>query len=149
MHVKALEMMIQTGTLGNNVKFCIEGEEEVGSPHLGRFVASHKELLSADVVLISDTAMISLDTPSIDIGVRGLSYIEITVTGANRDLHSGVYGGAVANPITILAKMIASCHDENNHIIIPGFYDDVVEAMPEERAKMAKAPFSEAEYKKD
>ena len=149
MHVKALEILVQTNTLANNIKFCIEGEEEVGSPNLGKFVAAHKELLKADCVLISDSAMISLDTPSIDIGVRGLSYIEVEVTGPNRDLHSGVYGGAVANPITILAKMIASLHDENNHITIPGFYDDVVISTPEERALMAKAPFNEAEYKND
>jgi acetylornithine deacetylase/succinyl-diaminopimelate desuccinylase-like protein len=122
MHVKALEMLVQTHTLENNIKFCIEGEEEVGSPNLGKFVSANKELLKADCVLISDSAMISLDTPSIDIGMRGLSYIEVEVTGPNRDLHSGVYGGAVANPITILAKMIASLHDENNHITIPGFY---------------------------
>ncbi|MEO5893820.1 MAG: dipeptidase [Ferruginibacter sp.] len=149
MHVKALETMIQTNTLTNNIKFCIEGEEEVGSPNLGKFVSAHKDLLKADVVLISDTAMISLDTPSIDIGVRGLSYIEVTVTGPERDLHSGVYGGAVANPITMLAKMIASCHDENNHITIPGFYDDVVASTEEERKLMAAAPFDEQEYKDD
>lgn len=149
MHVKALETLVQTNSLSGNIKFCIEGEEEVGSPNLGKFVTQHKELLKADCVLISDSAMISLDTPSIDIGVRGLSYIEVEVTGPNRDLHSGVYGGAVANPITILAKMIASLHDENNHITIPGFYDDVVVATPEERALMAKAPFDENEYAKD
>ena len=149
MHIKALEILIKTNTLTNNIKFCIEGEEEVGSPNLGKFVEAHKELLKADVVLISDTAMISLNTPSIDIGVRGLSYIELTVTGPNRDLHSGVYGGAVANPITMLAKMIASCHDENNHITIPGFYDDVVIATAEERKLMAEAPFDEQEYKDD
>ena len=149
MHVKALEIMVQTGSLPTNIKFCIEGEEEIGSPNLGKFVAAHKDLLKADVVLISDTAMISMDTPSIDIGVRGLSYIEVEVTGPNRDLHSGVYGGAVANPVTMLAKMIASCHDENNHITIPGFYDDVVESTPDERKLMAAAPFSEDEYKKD
>ncbi|HEX4957812.1 MAG TPA: M20/M25/M40 family metallo-hydrolase, partial [Lacibacter sp.] len=113
MHVKALETMVQTNSLTTNIKFCIEGEEEVGSPNLATFVKEHKELLKADVILISDTAMLSMDTPSIDIGVRGLSYIEVEVTGPNRDLHSGVYGGAVANPITMLAKMIASCHDEN------------------------------------
>ncbi|HTE25165.1 M20/M25/M40 family metallo-hydrolase, partial [Flavitalea sp.] len=112
MHIKALETMVQTDSLFTNIKFLIEGEEEVGSPNLAKFVSSKKDLLKADVVLISDTAMISLDTPSIDIGVRGLSYIEVEVTAANRDLHSGTYGGAVANPITILAKMIASCHDE-------------------------------------
>ena len=149
MHVKALETLVQTNTLANNIKFCIEGEEEVGSPNLGKFVAAHKELLKADCVLISDSAMISLDTPSIDIGVRGLSYIEVEVTGPNRDLHSGVYGGAVANPITILAKMIASCHDEHNHITIPGFYDDVVESTDEERKLMALAPYDEAEFKND
>ena len=149
MHIKALETLVQTNTLTNNIKFCIEGEEEVGSPNLGKFVATHKELLKANCVLISDSAMISLDTPSIDIGVRGLSYIEVTVTGPNRDLHSGVYGGAVANPIAMLAKMIASCHDENNHITIPGFYDDVVVSTTEERKLMAEAPFVESTYKND
>jgi len=149
MHVKALEMMVKTKTLQTNIKFCIEGEEEVGSPNLGKFVASNKEQLKADVILISDTSMLSMETPSIDVGVRGLSYIEVEVTGPNRDLHSGVYGGAVANPITILAKMIASCHDENNHITIPGFYDDVVEASTAERKKMAAAPFNESAYKED
>jgi len=149
MHIKALETLVQTNTLSNNIKFCIEGEEEVGSPNLGKFVSSHKELLKADCVLISDTAMISLDTPSIDIGVRGLSYIEVEVTGPDHDLHSGVYGGAVANPITMLAKMIAGCHDENNHISIPGFYDDVVESTDEERKLMALAPYNEQEFKDD
>ena len=149
MHVKALETMTQTNTLPANVKFIIEGEEEIGSPNLATFVKANKNLLKADVILISDTSMLSMDTPSIDIGVRGLSYIEVEVTGPNRDLHSGVYGGAVANPATMLARMIASCHDENNHITIPGFYDDVVEATAEERTKMAQAPFSEEEFKKD
>jgi acetylornithine deacetylase/succinyl-diaminopimelate desuccinylase-like protein len=149
MHIKALETLVKTNTLTSNIKFCIEGEEEIGSPNLGKFVASHKELLKADCILISDSSMLSLDTPSIDIGVRGLSYIEVEVTGPNRDLHSGVYGGAVANPITILAKMIAGCHDENNHIIIPGFYDDVNRIPDEERILMAKAPFDEKEYKED
>jgi len=149
MHVKAFEIMSKTNSLVTNLKFILEGEEEIGSPNLAKFVSAHKDLLKADVILISDTAMISMDIPSLDIGVRGLSYIEVEVTGANRDLHSGVYGGAVANPITILAKMIASCHDANNHITIPGFYDDVVEATPEERKLMAKAPFDEDEYKKD
>ena len=149
MHVKALEMMLQTNTLTTNIKFCIEGEEEVGSPNLAKFVKTHKDLLKADVILISDTAMISLDTPSIDIGVRGLSYIEVEVTGPNRDLHSGVYGGAVANPITMLAKMIASCHDASNRITIPGFYDDVIVATAAERTLMAAAPFNEQEYKED
>ena len=149
MHVKAFEIMSKTNSLVTNFKFILEGEEEIGSPNLAKFVSAHKELLKADVILISDTAMISMDIPSLDIGVRGLSYIEVEVTGANRDLHSGVYGGAVANPITILAKMIASCHDANNHITIPGFYDDVVESTSEERKLMAQAPFDEKEYKKD
>jgi acetylornithine deacetylase/succinyl-diaminopimelate desuccinylase-like protein len=149
MHIKALETMVHTNTMPTNIKFLIEGEEEVGSPNLGKFVAAHKGLLKADVILISDSAMISMEHPSLDIGVRGLSYIEVEVTGSNRDLHSGTYGGAVANPITILAKMIASLHDENNHITIPGFYDDVVEATPEERKLMAKAPYDEKEYKKE
>ncbi|MCC6287361.1 MAG: dipeptidase [Chitinophagaceae bacterium] len=149
MHVKALETLVNTNSLSTNIKFIIEGEEEIGSPNLAKFVSSHKDLLKADVILISDTAMISMDTPSIDIGVRGLSYIEVEVTGPNRDLHSGVYGGAVANPITILAKMIASCHDENNHISIPGFYDDVVESSAAERKLMAEAPYNEQAYEKD
>lgn len=149
MHVKALETMVQTGTLTTNIKFLIEGEEEVGSPNLGKFVADHKDLLKCDVILISDSAMISLDTPSMDIGMRGLAYIQVEVTGPNRDLHSGVYGGAVANPITILTKMIASCHDENNHITIPGFYDDVLNVPDEERKMLAEAPYNEAEYKTD
>lgn len=149
MHVKAFETMVKTNTLQTNIKFIIEGEEEVGSPNLGKFVSQNTELLKADVILISDTAMLSMENPSIDVGVRGLSYIEVEVTGPDRDLHSGVYGGAVANPITILAKMIASCHDENNHITIPGFYDDVVKATPEERKLMAEAPYDESEYKRD
>ncbi|WP_288097018.1 dipeptidase [Hydrotalea sp.] len=149
MHVKALETMLQTNSMPCNMKLIIEGEEEVGSPNLATFVETHKDLLTCDVILISDTSMIALDTPSIDVGVRGLSYIEVEVTGPNRDLHSGVYGGAVANPATILAKMIASCHDENNHITIPGFYDDVLEISEAERAEMAKAPFNEETYKKE
>jgi acetylornithine deacetylase/succinyl-diaminopimelate desuccinylase-like protein len=149
MHVKAMETMVNTNSLETNIKFLIEGEEEVGSPNLGKFVAEHKDLLKADVILISDSAMISMENPSLDIGVRGLSYIEVEVTGANRDLHSGTYGGAVANPITILAQMIASLHDENNHVTIPGFYDDVVEATKQERELMAKAPFNENEYKEE
>ena len=149
MHIKALETMVKTNSLVTNIKFCIEGEEEVGSSNLADFVKGHKDLLKADVILISDTAMLSLENPSIDIGVRGLSYIEVEVTGPNRDLHSGVYGGAVANPITVLAKMIASLHDENNHVTIPGFFDDVVVATAEERKKMAAAPYDEKEYKED
>lgn len=147
MHVKALEILNKTNSMSTNIKFLIEGEEEVGSPNLGKFVAAHKNLLKADVILISDSAMLSMENPSLDTGVRGLSYIEVEVTGANRDLHSGTYGGAVANPITILAKMIASCHDENNHITIPGFYDDVVVATKEERELINRAPFDEKEYK--
>jgi len=149
MHVKAFETMTRTNSLPTNIKFLIEGEEEVGSPNLGSFVASNKELLKADVILVSDSSMLSMENPSIDIGVRGLAYIQVEVTAANRDLHSGVYGGAVANPITILAQMIASCHDANNHITIPSFYDDVVESTTEERAMMAEAPYDEAAYKKD
>lgn len=149
MHVKALETLVKTNSLYSNIKFIIEGEEEIGSPNLAKFVSSHRDLLKADVILISDTAMISMDTPSIDVGVRGLSYIEVEVTGPNRDLHSGVYGGAVANPITMLSKMIASCHDENNHITIPGFYDAVIESTPEERKLMAEAPFDEKTYRED
>ena len=139
--------MDKTNTLCTNIKFLIEGEEEVGSPNLGAFVAANKELLKADVILISDSAMLSMENPSLDTGVRGLSYIEVEVTGANRDLHSGTYGGAVANPITILTRMIASCHDENNHITIPGFYDDVVIATDAERALINRAPYNEQAYK--
>src|SRR5688572_24814607 len=149
MHVKALETLVKTNTMTTNIKFLIEGEEEVGSPNLGKFVGANKELLKADVILISDSSMLSMENPSLDTGVRGLSYIQVEVTGPNRDLHSGTYGGAVANPITILAKMIASLHDENNHITIPGFYDDVVVATTEERKKMAAAPFDEQGYKED
>ena len=149
MHVKALECMQAAGEWPTNIKFLIEGEEEVGSPNLASFVNSNQQLLKCDVILISDTAMISLETPSIDVGVRGLTYIEVEVTGPNRDLHSGVYGGAVANPLTILSKLIASLHDENNHITIPGFYDDVVTISPEERSKMAEAPFNQQEFNDD
>jgi acetylornithine deacetylase/succinyl-diaminopimelate desuccinylase-like protein len=149
MHIKAFETMVKTNSLVTNIKFIIEGEEEVGSPNLGKFIEEKKDLLKADVILISDTAMLSLQTPSIDVGVRGLSYIEVEVTGPNRDLHSGVYGGAVANPITILSKMIATLHDENNHITIPGFYNDVLESSEAERAEMAKAPYDETEFSND
>lgn len=149
MHVKALEMMVKTNTMETNIKFLIEGEEEVGSPSLAKFVHENKDLLKADVILISDSSMLSMENPSLDVGLRGLSYIEVEVTGADHDLHSGTYGGAVANPIAVLAKMIASCHDENNHVTIPGFYDDVQEATDEERTLMAKAPFDEDEYKKE
>ncbi|MEP7374801.1 MAG: dipeptidase [Chitinophagaceae bacterium] len=146
MHVKALETLTKTNTMTTNIKFLIEGEEEVGSPSLGKFVAANKDLLKADVILISDSSMLSFENPSLDTGVRGLSYIQVEVTGPNRDLHSGTYGGAVANPITILAKMIAGCHDENNHITIPGFYDDVVVATKEERELLNAAPYDENEY---
>ena len=149
MHVKALETMVKTKSMTTNIKFLIEGEEEIGSPNLGKFVGANKNLLKADVILISDSSMLSMENPSLDTGVRGLSYIEVEVTGADRDLHSGTYGGAVANPITILAQMIASCHDENNHITIPGFYDDVVVASPEERILINKAPYDEPGYKDD
>ena len=133
MHVKAFELMMQTNTLPCNIKFMIEGEEEVGSNNLGIFVKQNKERLKADVVLISDTSMISMEHPSLETGLRGLSYLEVEVTGPNRDLHSGVYGGAVANPATVLSKMIASLHDENNHITIPGFYDKVIQLTEAER----------------
>src|ERR1700733_9652612 len=149
MHVKAFELMMETGTLQCNIKFMIEGEEEVGSSNLSIFVKQNKNRLKADVVLISDTSMISMEHPSLETGLRGLSYLEVEVTGPNRDLHSGVYGGAVANPATILAKMIASLHDENNHITIPGFYDDVINLTPEERKALNNAPYDENEYKKD
>ena len=148
MHVKALEYMTQNNNLPCNVKFMIEGEEEVGSESLAWFVKQNQDKLANDVILISDTGMISNTQPSITTGLRGLSYVEVEVTGPNRDLHSGLYGGAVANPINILAKMIASLHDENNHITISGFYDKVEELSAEERAEMAKAPFSLENYKK-
>ncbi len=149
MHVKAFEAMLASGELACNVKFMIEGEEEVGSDNLGLFVASNKELLKADVILISDTAIIANDIPSIDVGLRGLSYLEVAVQGPNRDLHSGVYGGAVANPINILCQMIASMHDEYNHITIPGFYDGVLELSASDRAAMAQTPFDLDAYQKD
>ncbi len=149
MHVKAFETMMKTNSLPCNVKFMIEGEEEIGSSNLGIFVKANKEKLKADVILISDTGLIANDTPSIDCGLRGLSYIEVEVTGPNRDLHSGVYGGAVANPINILCEMIASMKDENLHITIPHFYDDVVELSVEDRTELNRAPFNLEAYKKD
>jgi acetylornithine deacetylase/succinyl-diaminopimelate desuccinylase-like protein len=148
MHVKAFEYMIQNNCLPCNVKFMIEGEEEVGSKSLGWFVERNQEKLANDVILISDTGMISNQQPSITTGLRGLSYVEVEVTGPNRDLHSGLYGGAVANPINVLNKMIASLHDENNHITIPGFYDKVEELSQEERKQMAQRPFSQDAYNK-
>jgi len=147
MHVKALEFMVANNELPCNVKFMIEGEEEVGSENLSDFVKENHAKLENDIILISDTGMIANDIPSITTGLRGLSYVEVEVTGPNRDLHSGLYGGAVANPINILAKMIASLHDENNHITIPGFYDKVDELSREERNAMGKAPFNLEAYK--
>lgn len=149
MHIKAFEYMTKNNALSCNVKFMIEGEEEVGSSNLGAFVKANKERLKNDVIVISDTSMISLEQPSLETGLRGLSYVEVEVTGPNRDLHSGVYGGAIANPATILAQLIASLHDKNNHIAIPGFYDDVVELSQEERDALNKAPFDIEEYKTD
>lgn len=149
MHVKALETMAKTHSLSCNVKFMIEGEEEVGSENLGTFVTENKERLKADVVLISDTSMISMEHPSLETGLRGLAYMEVEVTGPNRDLHSGVYGGAVANPATILCQMIASLHDADNRVNIPGFYDDVAELSSAERTALNEAPFDIEEYKKD
>ena len=147
MHLKAFEMMMANGGVPCNVKFMIEGEEEVGSDNLETFVRANTERLACDVVLVSDTALISLENPSITTGLRGLSYVEVAVTGPNRDLHSGIYGGAVANPINVLADMIASLHDDRGRITIPGFYDDVDEVSSEERTLMAKAPFSLDNYK--
>lgn len=146
MHVKAVEALLASGELSCNVKLMIEGEEEVGSENLAIFVKNNKEKLKADIILVSDTGMLANDVPSITTGLRGLSYVEVEVTGPNRDLHSGLYGGCVANPINILTQMIASLHDENGKITIPGFYDKVVELSDEERAEMAKAPFSEQKY---
>jgi len=149
MHIKALEVMAKTNTLPCNVKIMIEGEEEVGSSNLGKFLEDNKQKLKADIVLVSDTSMISMEHPSIESGLRGLAYMEVEVTGPNRDLHSGVYGGAVANPATILCQMIASMHDENNHITIPGFYDKVQELSDAERKAINSAPFDLGEYKKE
>jgi len=149
MHVKAFEAMMATKSLPCNVKFMIEGEEEVGSDHLGEFVRKHKDMLQADTILISDTSIIANDVPSIEVGLRGLTYLEVEVSGANRDLHSGVYGGAVANPINVLCQMIASLKDENGHITIPGFYDNVVELTEEERKALNEAPFDLEEYKRE
>nr|WP_297789217.1 dipeptidase [uncultured Allomuricauda sp.] len=148
MHVKAVEYMIKNNTLPCNVKFMIEGEEEVGSDSLEDFLKENSEKFKNDIILISDTGMIANDTPSITTGLRGLSYVEVEVTGANRDLHSGIYGGAAPNPINVLAKMIAELHDEDNHITIPGFYDKVQVIPDDERAEMAKAPFNLEAYKK-
>lgn len=148
MHAKAFETLVATDSLPCNVKFMIEGEEEIGSPNLGKWCEEHKEMLKADVILVSDTSMIGPDVPSITTGLRGLAYWQVEVTGPNRDLHSGLFGGAVANPINVLSKLIASMTDENNHITIPGFYNDVLESSDEERALLNKAPFSTDAYKK-
>lgn len=147
MQVKAFEALVKTDSLPCNVKFMIEGEEEAGSVSLPKFCADYKEMLQSDVILISDTGMIAQDTPSITTGLRGLAYMQVNVTGPNRDLHSGIFGGAVANPANVLAKMIAELTDANNHVTIPGFYDDVIVVSPEERAEMAKAPFNLDNYK--
>ncbi len=148
MHAKAFEAMVKTDSLPCNVKFMIEGEEEIGSPNLGKFCLENKEMLKSDVILVSDTSMIAKDIPSITVGLRGLTYVQVEVTGPGHDLHSGLFGGAVANPANILAKMIASLHDQDNQITIPGFYDDVLVISEEERNEMAKAPFNLEGYKK-
>ncbi len=146
--VKAFETVLKTGLLKVNVKFVIEAEEEIGSQSLMKWMEQYKQMLKADIIIVSDTEMLSKDVPSITVGLRGLSYVEVEVTGPNRDLHSGLFGGAVANPANILAKMIAQLHDENNRITIPGFYDNVLEVSEEERKKLNMAPFDEEEYKK-
>ncbi|MGB6084665.1 dipeptidase [Moheibacter sp.] len=148
MHVKAFEAMNKSGQLPCNIKFMIEGEEEVGSNSLGEFVRNNKEKLKNDIILISDTEIISNDQPSISVGLRGLSYVEVEVKGADLDMHSGVYGGAVPNPINVLSRMIAKLHDDDGKITIPGFYDDVEELSETDRAEMAKIPFSLENYKK-
>ncbi|MFO7791131.1 MAG: dipeptidase [Bacteroidales bacterium] len=148
MHAKAFEYLVKADKLPCNVKFMIEGEEEIGSPSLGPWCEEHKDMLEADIILVSDTGMIAQDIPSITTGLRGLAYWEVEVQGPDHDLHSGLFGGAVANPINILSEMIASLTDEDNKITIPGFYDDVLEVSEKERAKLAEAPFNEEEYKK-
>ncbi|MBN2173568.1 MAG: dipeptidase [Bacteroidales bacterium] len=148
MHAKAFEFMVKTGQLPCNVKFMIEGEEEIGSPSLGQWCANHKEMLEADIILVSDTSMIAPNIPSITTGLRGLAYWQVEVTGPNRDLHSGLFGGAVGNPINILSSMISEMVNDKGMITIPGFYDDVLEVSREEREKLAKAPFNEDEYKR-
>lgn len=148
MHAKAFEYLVKNDKLTCNVKFLIEGEEEIGSPSLPAFCRKYKDMLEADIILVSDTSMIARDIPSITTGLRGLAYWQVEVTGPNVDLHSGIFGGAVANPINVLAKMIAQTMDDKGRILIPGFYDDVMEVSAEERAKLAKAPFSLDEYKK-
>jgi acetylornithine deacetylase/succinyl-diaminopimelate desuccinylase-like protein len=149
MHVKAIEILLENNALPCNVKIIIEGEEEVGSDHLGDFLKANKEKLACDVVLVSDTSIIANDIPSITVGLRGLSYMEVEVVGPNRDLHSGVYGGAVANPINSLCKMIAQLIDENGHVTIDGFYDDVLDLSEADRKAINSIPFSEEEYRKE
>lgn len=149
MHAKAFELLVKTDTLPCNVKFMIEGEEEIGSANIGKFCSDNREMLKSDIILVSDTSMISLDIPSITVGLRGLAYMQVEVTGPKVDLHSGLFGGAVANPANVLAKMVASLTDEDGRITIPGFYDDVLVISQPERAEMAKAPFSVEEYKKN
>lgn len=147
MHAKAFEYLVRENALPCNVKFMLEGEEEIGSPSLGKWCQENKKMLEADVILVSDTSMIAPDVPSVTVGLRGLSYVEVCVTGPNKDLHSGLFGGAVANPANVLARLVADLIDEKGHVTVPGFYDDVVEVSAEERAAMAKAPFDEAAYK--
>ena len=147
MHIKAFEFLVRTGQLKHNVKFIFEGEEETGSPSLPEFIKANKDLLSADICLVSDTTMISDKVPSINCGMRGLAYLEVKVTGPNKDLHSGHYGGAVANPINVLCDMISSLIDKDGRITVPGFYDKVVELTPDERKMLARAPFDIDEYK--
>ena len=147
MHIKAFEFMVRTGQLKHNVKFIFEGEEEIGSPSLPEFIKQNKELLAADICLVSDTTMISDKVPSINCGMRGLAYLEVKVTGPNKDLHSGHYGGAVANPINVLCDLISSLIDKDGRITVPGFYDKVVELTPDERKMLARAPFSMDEFK--
>src|SRR5436190_6521629 len=149
MHIKAFESMMKTNSLPCNVRFMIEGEEEVGSSNLGAWVRENKNRLKGDVILISDTSIVANETPSIEAGLRGLSYVEVEVTGPGHDLHSGVYGGAVGNPIQVLCQMITSMKDKDNHITIPGFYDDVLELTKEERTELNKTPYNEATYKTD
>ncbi|MEI6898294.1 MAG: dipeptidase [Bacteroidota bacterium] len=149
MQAKAFEMMVKTGNLPCNVKFMIEGEEETGSPNLADFCIEHKDKLKTDIILVSDTGMISMESPSITVGLRGLAYMEVEVTGPDKDLHSGIFGGAVANPINILSKLISSLTDYNGRITIPGFYDDVLVISLEERTEMAKAPFTEEDFKRN
>ena len=148
MHAKAFEAMCATDSLPCNVKFMLEGEEEIGSPSLYKFCADNKELLAADIILVSDTSMISMDTPSITCGLRGLTYMEVEVTGPNKDLHSGLFGGAVANPANVLTRLVASLIDDKGRVTIPGFYDDVRELTPAEREAFNEAPFDLDEYKK-